>query len=118
MGGIMAERLRLYGRDTKNAAALLGLLIQINRKKNRWSETALSERMGISRTTLRKLEKGDLRCSLELDFVAASLTGIKLFELNCIPAFLRDRYPNIRPALLPSYARFWGDIDMDLDEDF
>ncbi len=112
----MPERLRLYGRDTKDAATLLGLLIQINRKKNRWSEANLAECMGISRTTLRKLEKGDLHCSLELYFLAASLTRVKLFELNCIPDYLRDYYPKIRPALLPDYARFKG--DMDLDDDF
>jgi DNA-binding XRE family transcriptional regulator len=112
----MSDRLRAHHFHAKDTASLLELLIHINRKKYRWSEASLAECMGISRTTLRKLEKGDLRCSLELYFVAASLTGIKLFELNCIPAYLRDAYPNIRPALLPEYARFKG--DMDLDDDF
>ena len=112
------QRPPAHDRHAQEAATLLGSLIRLGRQKMKWSQSNLAERLGISRTTLRKLEKGDLHCSLELYFVAASLTGIKLFELNCIPAFLRDYYPNIRPALLPSYARFWGDIDMDLDDDF
>ena len=39
----------------------------------------LSGRAGISRSTLQKIERGDLKCEIGLVFEVANLVGVKLF---------------------------------------
>jgi transcriptional regulator with XRE-family HTH domain len=71
---------RTYSRYTREAGALFGKLIKLGRKERKWTEQELAERTGISRTTLKKIEKGDLSVAIGLVFEAAVLVGIKLFD--------------------------------------
>lgn len=71
---------RVYSRYTIEAAQLLGRQIKLRRKQKRWSEQELAQRAGMSRTTLQKIEKGDLGVALGLFFEAAILLGINLFD--------------------------------------
>ena len=70
---------RAYSEYTKEAASLLGQLIKIGRKRRRWSENNLAERVGIARATLQRIERGDPTCSVGLVFEAASLVEVPLF---------------------------------------
>ena len=78
----MAKKERTYSRYTKDAARLLGQHIQLARKKNQFTERDLADRIGISRTTLQKIEKGDLKCEMGLVFEAAALMGVQLFDVD------------------------------------
>lgn len=71
---------RSYSRYTTEAITLLGKLIKLGRKKQKWSEFDLAERAGIARATVQRIEKGDPTCSLGLVFETASLVGIPLFD--------------------------------------
>ena len=71
---------RTYSRYTRDATTLLGKLIKVGRKERKWNEHELAERAGISRTTLKKIEKGDMGVAIGLVFEVAVLVGIKLFD--------------------------------------
>ena len=71
---------RTYSRYTREAGVLLGKLIKLGRKERKWTEQELAERTGISRTTLKKIEKGDMGVEVGLMFEVAVLVGIKLFD--------------------------------------
>ncbi|MGV3665613.1 MAG: helix-turn-helix transcriptional regulator [Leptospira bouyouniensis] len=70
---------RTYSRLAKEAGALLGKEIQLARKEKAWSEQTLAERIGISRTTLQKIESGDMTVAIGLALEAAVILGIPLF---------------------------------------
>lgn len=71
---------RIYSKYTREALCLLGKQIKLGRKKHNWSESDLSERAGISRATLQKIEKGYSGCAIGLFFEVAVLVGLKLFD--------------------------------------
>lgn len=89
-----------------DAAVLLGKNIELARKERSLTEADLAERAGISRTTLQKIEKGDLKCELGLFFEVATLVGVKLFDVDSTTTFLStmDRV-NDKIALLPKSIR-------------
>ncbi len=101
-----ANQQRSYSRHTKDAAILLGKHIELGRKERRLTEVDLADRAGISRTTLQKIEKGDLKCELGLFFEVATLVGVKLFDVDSTSTFLSsmDRF-NDKIALLPKSIR-------------
>lgn len=70
---------RTYLRHTRDAAELLGKLIRLGRKERKMTEAELSGRAGISRRTLQKIERGDLKCEIGLVFEVANLVGVSLF---------------------------------------
>ena len=73
---------RAYSRHTREAVTLLGKLIQLARKERRLRAAELAERTGISRGTLRRVEKGDPKVEIGIVFEAATLVGINLFEAD------------------------------------
>jgi transcriptional regulator with XRE-family HTH domain len=72
--------MKIFSRYNKEAAILLGKQIKLARKLRKWTEDELAVRAGISRSTVKKIEKGDLGCAVGHVFEAAILVGIKLFE--------------------------------------
>ncbi|ETS30783.1 transcriptional regulator, XRE family [Photorhabdus khanii NC19] len=92
---------RAYSKFSQEAAMLLGEQIKLGRKQRRWSEKNLAERAGISRTTLQKIEKGDMGCSIGLAFELANLVGINLFERDKFPISARIEQTRDKLALLP-----------------
>lgn len=100
---------RVYSEYTRDAARLLGHSIQLARKELRLTEKSLAERVGISRATLQKIEKGDLKCEIGIVFETAAIVGIRLFDVELLgsaPAFsskiesMQDKI-----ALLPKTIR-------------
>ena len=75
----MASRPRTYSRLTREALALLGKQVRLARKGRRMSEHDLAARVGIARSTLQRIEKGDPSVEIGLVLEAAALTGVDLF---------------------------------------
>ena len=96
---------RTYSKYTREAATLLGKQVRLERKQRKWTEHELADRAGISRATLQKIEKGDLKVAVGLVFEVAALAGVTLFDdlRSSLGAHLaRD---DDKLALLPSTVR-------------
>lgn len=99
------KRVRTYSLHTKEAAQLLGAQILQARRERRWSAQELADRVGITRVTLGKIERGDPTVGLGVAFEAATLVGVPLFRddrahLSADLDRARDRL-----ALLPQRIR-------------
>jgi len=75
----MAKRRRAYSAITHEALELLGNQIRLARKQRRMSEANLAGRIGVARSTLQLIEKGDPRVEIGLTFEAAAIVGVALF---------------------------------------
>ncbi len=106
---------RAYSNYTGDALSLLGQLIKLGRQKRKWSADELAERVGISRPTLRKIEKGFPNCSIGLVFEAAYLVGIPLFDLDAKSIAYHLTHTADLLTLLPQSIRTG---DRDVDDDF
>jgi len=94
-----------YSRHTREAARLLGLEVASARRRRHWTAAALSERAGISRMTLHKIESGDPTVGLGIAFEVATLVGVPLFGVAREGiSSLVDRSAD-RLALLPTRIR-------------
>lgn len=91
---------RTYSRHTLQALILMGRLIRLARQQRRLTAADLAERVGISRGTLQRIEKGDPKVEVGLVFEAATVAGVPLFsepgELGRHVADVQERL-----ALLP-----------------
>ncbi|MFA7061172.1 MAG: helix-turn-helix transcriptional regulator [Pedobacter sp.] len=97
---------RTYLRQTRDAAELLGKLIRLGRKERKMTEEELSGRAGISRRTLQKIERGDLKCEIGLVFEVANIVGVKLFsDEEDTTRYTYGRHIDDRLALLPKRVR-------------
>lgn len=92
---------RTYSRYTQEAGQLFGNLIRLRRKERRMTQAELAERAGISIGTMRKIEKGDLKCEIGLFFEVAVLVGVRLFEDDKLPLNLIAERVEDKLALLP-----------------
>lgn len=112
-----AQRKRTYSHYTKDAAVLLGKDIQLARKARRLTVTDFADRVGISRITLQKIEKGDLKCELGIVLEAAALAGVKLFDVDPRTSSFGGRIESVNDklALLPKSIR---KRPMDVDDAF
>ena len=90
---------------TREAANLLGKRIREGRLERRWSIENLAERVGVSRWTMGRVEKGDLKVSLGTVFEAAVLVGVPLFTDDRAELIRQARESDMRLALLPATAR-------------
>lgn len=71
---------RTFSPYTSTAAELLGAEIAVARRQRGWSAQELAERLGTTRVTLGKIERGDPSVGLGLAFEAAALVGVPLFH--------------------------------------
>lgn len=106
---------RAYSRSSKEAAALLGKSIRLRRRERRLTAQDLADRAGITRTTLRKIENGDMKSEIGLVFEVATLVGVQLFggDRAAIGSY-RERVDD-RIALLPKTVR---KVAREIDDDF
>jgi len=100
-----ASKKRSYARYTIAAVELIGTLIQLERKSRRMTAQDMSDRLGIDRSTLQRLEKGDPKVELGLAFEACAILGIPLFEEDAQGVTLRLDQAGKRLALLPNRVR-------------
>ncbi|TGM45974.1 helix-turn-helix domain-containing protein [Leptospira vanthielii] len=97
--------IRTYSRLAKEAASLLGKEIQLARKERVWSEQTLAERIGISRTTLQKMEAGDMTVAIGLVLEAAVILGIPLFASETPSLTQSIRSASDKLTLMPKRIR-------------
>ena len=112
MGGTAKH---VYSRYTREAATLLGKQIALGRRNKRMSAQALAERVGISRTTLVRLEQGDLKVELGVAFEAAAIAGLALFDTDLKGLASEAKRTDERLALLPKSVRRPA---VEIDDDF
>lgn len=103
---------RTYSRHTREAVMLLGKLIRLARKERRLSAAELAERVGLSRSTLLRIEKGDPKVEIGLAFEAATLVGVHLFDAD--DSRLHDKLARVddKLALLPKAIHKPADADV------
>ena len=109
------DKIRTYSRYNIEAVTLLGKQIKLGRKQRKWTEAELAQRAGISVSTVKRLEKGDMTCAVGLMFEVAILVGVKLFSGDNFTIETWKERINDKIALLPKTIR---SIQNELDDDF
>jgi transcriptional regulator with XRE-family HTH domain len=95
---------RTYSHITRHAAILLGRQIRIARKERKMTTQDLSDRAGISRGLLQRIERGNLQCQIGAVFEVATLVGLKLFDADEPTLIARIRQADDKIALLPRHV--------------
>jgi len=67
---------------SRDSIFLLSSLIRVARIERKLSTTEVSERAGISRSLLQRIEKGDPKCNIGAFFEVAIIVGVKLFDAD------------------------------------
>jgi transcriptional regulator with XRE-family HTH domain len=104
-----------YTRYTLAAARHLGQLVRLKRVERRITSEEFADRLGVSRGTVQRLERGDPKVALGIAFEACALLGIPLFEEDRARLTARIENADQRLALLPKAARARAAV---LDDDF
>lgn len=108
-------RKRSYSRVTRQALTMLGKLIRVGRSERGLTAQELSDRAGISRTTLYSIEKGAPGPEIGIVFEVASLVGVRLFEYDERTLQMHDARLDEKLTLLPKSVRPSG---KEVDDDF
>ena len=106
---------KTYSRYTCEALSLLGQRIRLARRARKWTERMLAERAGLTRPTLRKIERGEPGCAIGSVFEVAALVGVALFDQDIQGLRQRRERTEDQLALLPQAVR---PRDEALDDDF
>ena len=98
----MPQTYSLYALE---ALRLLGGSIRAARIERRLTAQELSERIGISRPSLHRIERGDPKSAIGSAFEAAAIVGVPLFETD--PGRLAADLARVEEklALLPKMIR-------------
>jgi transcriptional regulator with XRE-family HTH domain len=105
---------RHYSPLALEAAKLLGAGVRLGRRERRWTVAELAERVGVSETTMLKIEHGDPGVGLGIALEAATLTGVPLFDEDRSRRGLEAARVEDRLALLPRRVR----QPLEADDDF
>lgn len=94
-----------YSRYALEALKLLGASIRAARIERRMTTEELAERVGITRPSLYRIERGDPKSSIGSVFEAAAVVGVPLFEAE--PSRLAGDLARVEEklALLPKMIR-------------
>ena len=111
----MPTKPRTYSRLSREATLLLGKQIRLARKQRRMSEYDLAARVGIARSTLQRIEKGDPAVEIGLVFEAAVLTGVDLFVSETTTLAPQIGRIDDKLALMPGSIRR---TRREIDDDF
>lgn len=106
---------RTYSRYTKEAIRLIGAHVKVTRLERGISAQELSERAGISRGLLHRIEKGDPSCGVGVVFEVAVLLGLKFFHSDYDDLALKNKTLEKQIALLPSRIK---QTRLEIDDDF
>jgi DNA-binding XRE family transcriptional regulator len=80
-------------------------MIRLCRTERKISAQDITDRAGISRTTLWKIESGDMKCEIGLVFEVAALVGVNLFETDISSIGSLEERVEDKIALLPKSIR-------------
>lgn len=109
------RRTRSYSRATKQALSVLGKLIKVGRLERGLTAAELSERAGITRKTLRRIEYGEPGPEIGIVFEVAFLVGVRLFQHDERTLQMHDAHLDEKLTLLPKSVRPSG---KEVDDDF
>ena len=107
------RRHREFSPATREALALFAVRVRVSRRERRLRAAEVAERVGVSLTTLRKVERGDPTVALGTAFEVATIVGVALFGEDRHRRALEAEYLTSRLAVLPDAVRH-----PDLDDDF
>ena len=96
---------RTYSRQNLDALELLAQMIRVGRMDRNMSAQEMSDRAGISRTFLRRIEKGDPTCAIGSVFEVALIAGVSLFEAELSRLQTQRSALSDKLSLLPQRAR-------------
>lgn len=96
---------RTYSRYSRDAVALLAVLIREARNERKLTAQELADRAGISRGLLQRIEKGNLRCEIGAVFEVAAIVGIPLFESDGSALAKQLRQTKEKLAIMPKSVR-------------
>lgn len=96
---------RSYSRYSLQALTLLGNLIREGRISANMTAEALAQRVGISRSLLQRIEKGDPGCAIGVVFEVMAILGLPLFEADAKNLAVHLGYTQRLRALLPKSVR-------------
>jgi len=94
-----------FSRYSSDAVKLMGQLIKIARKERKMTAQEVSERAGISRSLLQRIEKGDQKCSIGAFFEVAAILGINLFDADKTSLSRHIHQAEDKLTLLPKSVR-------------
>jgi len=106
---------RTLSRYTNEAIKLLSRHIKAERLKRCITAQELTERAGISRGLLRRIENGDPACGIGVVFEVATLLGLKFFDSNYESLLNKNKNLDDTLMLLPSRVKI---PNVDIDDDF
>jgi transcriptional regulator with XRE-family HTH domain len=95
---------RVYARYTLEGVQLLGKMIRYRRTQRKMTQAELAERLGVARSTVQRVEKGDPKVEIGLMFEAAAVLGVRLFDadeqgIEALSGRIEDRI-----AVLPKHV--------------
>lgn len=96
---------RAYSRYSTEALALLGQMIRAGRIDRKITGEEMASRIGISRSLVQRIEKGDPGCTIGPVFEAAAIAGVPLFESDKERLGAHRAFAGEMLSLLPKYAR-------------
>ena len=98
---------RVYSRIAEQAILLMGSQIELARKDRRMSETELAKRIGVSRGTVQRMEKGHPGVEIATVFEAATVLSVPLFSEDRKQTALEPHVERTLSliALMPKRAR-------------
>jgi len=99
------KRTRAYSRTTDEVARILGSRVRLGRIDRHWSAQELASRVGVTRTTINKIERGDPSVGLGVALEAATMVGAPLFSEDDNRRHLELARVSDRLALLPRRVR-------------
>ncbi len=99
------SKISTHSRYSSDAVLLIGSLIRVARKERKLTTQEVSERAGISRGLLQRIEKGDLKCSIGAVFEVATIVGVRLFDSEETTLSKHIRQNEDKLALLPKSIR-------------
>ena len=106
---------RSYSRYSLEASRVLGAQIRAKRIERAMTAQELAERAGISRGTLRRVERGDMKCEIGVVFELAAIVGVPLHGSTDYAQLVQHgRRADERLALLPASVR----ISREVHDDF
>lgn len=115
-GCVLAKKeKRTYSRYTTEALRLLAGRIKAVRLERSITAKDLSERAGISRDLLYRIERADPVCSIGVVFEVATLLGLTLFQSDYDDLVFKNKMIEDKLALLPNRAR---PTKAEIDDDF
>ncbi|MHB1860616.1 MAG: helix-turn-helix transcriptional regulator [Solirubrobacteraceae bacterium] len=84
---------------------LLGDRVRLARTRRRMTVDELAERVGVTHTTIRRVERGSLSVTVGIAFEAASVLSVALFDEDPARVALEIRQVASDLALLPRRVR-------------